>query len=200
MMSPTRTNVRADLLRGVGCADHRQKPVSACIARIFMRPNDSAVRNSVHANTLREQRMRTTVIGAHVGMRDITARRLVAERLIRGKDSIETYMQGVCYDVVAYVRYLWARISPRRRRGNWTRSNGSRSLILLLAQSGKVVQFPQEQQWVRTTIGQKDFPCCPPRRRHQHSGRQQFRAEPGLATCLRPVSLPPRPARLVHIR
>jgi len=82
-----------------------------------MRPNDSAVRNSVHANTLREQRMRTTLIGAQVGMRDITARRLVAERLMRGQDSIETYMQGVCYDVVAYVRYLLgANITPTTLR------------------------------------------------------------------------------------
>lgn len=91
-----------------------------------MRPNDSAVRNSVHANTLREQRMRTTLIGAQVGMRDITARRLVAERLMRGQDSIETYMQGVCYDVVAYVRYLLgANITPDNAAGTGSGAMGS---------------------------------------------------------------------------
>lgn len=46
-------------------------------------------------------------------MRDLNGRSIVAERLMLGQDRIEMYMQGVCFDVVAYVRYLLgANITP----------------------------------------------------------------------------------------
>jgi len=48
----------------------------------------------------------STPLGAHVEMREPASREKLLQQLIKGEKNITDYIQGVCYDVVAYVQYL----------------------------------------------------------------------------------------------
>ena len=51
--------------------------------------------------------------GAHAAMLGANERAQIANRLVSGQESVNAYIQGVCYDAVAYARYLLgAAISP----------------------------------------------------------------------------------------
>jgi hypothetical protein len=48
----------------------------------------------------------STPLGAHVEMREPASREKLLQQLIKGENNITDYIQGVCYDAVAYVQYL----------------------------------------------------------------------------------------------
>ena len=61
----------------------------------------------------RNNDMQILAKGSHAAMLGAAERTNVAQRLMNGQEDINTYMNGVCYDAVAYVRFLLnAAITP----------------------------------------------------------------------------------------
>lgn len=61
---------------------------------------------SIEKNNTPAQLMRLTPQGAHSAMLDDEKKEALADQLLTGDLNVEHYMQGVCYDAVAFVRYL----------------------------------------------------------------------------------------------
>lgn len=73
-------------------------------------PRDSANTHQELAGKIKGQMRFTpplTPLGANIAQYGAPERRRMAERLLQGFENVQTYNTGICYEVVAFVRFLF---------------------------------------------------------------------------------------------